>query len=113
MTHAKAHTRTPTPIHRRTTRNIALGVGFFILGVIGIFIPVMPQLIFFFLSALFFSLVSPPLRRALRRFRKRHPSVDKAYTKWREKSRRRRLKIIRKARAIRHDIEERFDESSR
>jgi uncharacterized membrane protein YbaN (DUF454 family) len=111
MTHAKAHP--PTPIHRRTTRNIALGVGFFILGVIGIFIPVMPQIIFFFLSALFFSFVSPRLRRGLRRFRKRHPSLDKAYTKWREKSRRRRLKIIRKARKIRHDIEERFEDSSR
>ncbi len=102
--------RAPTPIHRRTTRNIALGIFFFVLGVIGILVPVMPQLIFFFLSALFFSLVSPRLRRALRRFRKRHPKVDTAYTKWREKGRKRRMKIIRAARKLRHDVAERIEE---
>ena len=101
--------RAPSPLHRRTTRNIALGALFFVLGVVGVIVPVMPQLIFFFLSALFFSLVSPRLRRALRRFRKRHPSVDKAYAKWRENSRRRRQKIIRKARKLRHDLEDRLD----
>jgi uncharacterized membrane protein YbaN (DUF454 family) len=103
----QAHTR--TPIHARRGRNIFLGIFFFVLGVIGILIPVMPQIVFFFLSALFFSMVSPRLRRALRRFRKRHPSVDRAYAKWREKGRKKRQEIIRKARKIRHDIEERFD----
>ncbi len=87
-----------TPIQRRTTRNIVLGIGFFVLGVIGVLVPVMPQLVFFFLSAIFFSLVSPRLRRALRRFRRRHPSVDNAYAKWREKGRKRRLQHIRKRR---------------
>ena len=67
MTHA--HSR--TPIHARRMRNILLGISFFVLGVIGILIPVMPQIVFFFLSALFFSMVSPPLRRALRRFRQK------------------------------------------
>ena len=109
MTHA--HTR--TPIHARRGRNILFGILFFVLGVIGILIPVMPQIVFFFLSALFFSMVSPRLRRALRRFRKRHPSVDRAYAKWREKGRRKRQKIIRKARKFRHDIEERFDGHAR
>ncbi len=61
-------------------------------------IPVMPQFIFFFLSALFFSMVSPPLRRALRRFRKRHPSLDSAYKKWREKARLKRRRHMRKKR---------------
>jgi len=88
----------PTPLHRRTTRNIVLGIFFFVLGVIGVIVPVMPQLVFFFLSALFFSFVSPRLRRAMRRFRQRHPSVDKAYAKWREKGRKRRLHQIRKRR---------------
>ena len=105
MTHA--HTR--TPIHARRGRNILLGILFFVLGVIGILIPVMPQIVFFFLSALFFSMVSPRLRRALRRFRKRHPSVDRAYAKWSEKGRQKRQELIRKARKFRHDIEERFD----
>jgi len=103
----QAHTR--TPIHARRGRNIFLGILFFVLGVIGILVPVMPQIVFFFLSALFFSMVAPRLRRALRRFRKRHPSVDRAYAKWREKGRKKRQEIIRKARKIRHDIEERFD----
>ena len=104
MTHA--HTR--TPIHARRGRNIFLGILFFVLGVIGILVPVMPQIVFFFLSALFFSMVSPRLRRALRRFRKRHPSVDRAYAKWREKGRKKRQEIIRKARKFRHDLEERI-----
>jgi uncharacterized membrane protein YbaN (DUF454 family) len=87
-------THPPTPIHKRRTRNIVLGIVFLILGIIGVIIPVMPQLIFFFLSALFFSMVSPPLRRAMRRFRKRHPSLDSAYKKWREKARLKRRKHI-------------------
>ncbi len=99
-----SHKHSRTPIHARRGRNILLGLLFFVLGVIGIFIPVMPQFVFFFLSALFFSMVSPRLRRALRRFRKRHPSIDRAYAKWRERGRRRRQKIIRKARKIRHDV---------
>lgn len=105
-----SHDHPRTPIQRRTTRNIALGILFFVLGVIGILVPVMPQVVFFFLSALFFSLVSPRLRRALRRFRQRHPSVENAYAKWRQKGRAKRLKLIRKAKKLRHDVEERIDE---
>jgi len=86
----------PTPIHKRRTRNIVLGVVFLILGIVGLIVPVMPQFIFFFLSALFFSLVSPQLRRAMRRFRQRHPSLDSAYKKWREKARRKRQNRIRR-----------------
>ena len=77
-----------TPLHRRRMRNIALGIFFFILGVIGVLIPVMPQIPFFVMSLLFFSLVFPKVRRALRRWRHRHPKIDQAYRKWREKSRR-------------------------
>ena len=101
--------RAPTPIQRRTTRNIVLGILFFVLGVIGILIPVMPQVVFFFLSALFFSFVSPRLRRAMRRFRQRHPSVDKAYAKWREKGRKRRLNHIRNRRT-REEFEVKLEE---
>ena len=97
-----SHGRPRTPLHRRAIRNTILGGLFFALGVIGIFIPVMPQLIFFFLSALFFSLVSPRLRRALRRFRQRHPSVQNAYVKWRDKARRKRQERIRR-RKRRHE----------
>lgn len=72
---------------RRKIWSIALGFFFLILGVIGIFIPVMPQIVFLFLSAVFFSRVSPRLRRAMRRLRKRYPKVDHAYAKWRGKLR--------------------------
>jgi uncharacterized membrane protein YbaN (DUF454 family) len=101
--HPESHRPPRTPLHKRRLRNFLLGIGFFVLGVIGLFIPVMPQIIFFFLSLVFFSMVSQRLRRAMRRFRRRHPSIDKAYTKWRERSRRKRLKLIRKARKFRHD----------
>ena len=93
-----------TPLHRRRIRNTVFGILFFILGVIGIFIPVMPQIIFFLMSLVFFSMAFPSLRRRLRRFRRRHPSLDRAYVKWREKSRRKRQTLIRKARKIRHDF---------
>ena len=85
-----------TPTQRRRIRNLALGIGFFVLGVIGILIPVMPQLIFFFLSAVFFSMVFPKLRRRLRRLRQRHPKVDRAYKSWRETARHKRRKKNRK-----------------
>ena len=94
---------------RRKVRNIVLGVFFFILGVIGILIPVMPQLIFFFLSLVFFSRVSPRLRRAVRRYRKRHPKLDNAYQGWRRKAREKRRQIIRRARAMGHNIEEKVE----
>ena len=65
---AQAGDRAP-PRHRRAdgaskTHNIVFGVFFFILGVIGVLIPVMPQVLFFFMSALFFSLAFPTVRRA-------------------------------------------------
>jgi uncharacterized membrane protein YbaN (DUF454 family) len=67
-----------------------LGIAFFLLGVIGVLIPVMPQVPFFIMSALFFSLVFPRVRRAIRRFRHRHPKLDHAYRSWRGKARKKR-----------------------
>ena len=95
--------------NRRRIWNIALGIFFFILGVIGILIPVMPQLVFFFLSLVFFSRVSPRLRRAVRRWRRRHPKVENAYRNWRRKSREKRLQVIRRARAFRRGIGEKVE----
>ena len=95
---------------RKKAWNIALGIFFFILGVIGILIPVMPQLVFFFLSLVFFSRVSPRLRRAVRRWRQRHPKVENAYRSWRRKSREKRLEIIRRAREFRREVEEKVEE---
>jgi len=39
------------------------------------------------LSVFFLSLVFPRVRRAIRRFRKRHPRLDSAYRSWRGKAR--------------------------
>jgi uncharacterized membrane protein YbaN (DUF454 family) len=86
-----------TPAHRRKIWSIALGVFFFVLGVVGILIPVMPQFLFFFLSAIFFSRVSPRLRRAMRRFRQRYPKFDRAYRNWRDRARQKRQELIRRS----------------
>ena len=85
---------------RSKTRNLLWGIFFFVLGVIGILIPVMPQVPFFIISLLFFSLVFPPIRRAIRRFLRRHPKVAHAYKKWRDKGRRRRQELIRKRKEL-------------
>jgi uncharacterized membrane protein YbaN (DUF454 family) len=76
--------------------NLALGIFFFILGVIGVLIPVVPQVPFFIMSLLFFSLVFPGIRRWIRRFLHHHPKVAHAYKKWRDKARRKRQELIRK-----------------
>lgn len=83
---------------RRKIWSIALGFFFLILGIIGIFIPVMPQIVFLFLSAVFFSRVSPRLRRAMRRLRKRYPKIERAYKNWRARARKKRQEWIRKRR---------------
>ena len=70
------------------------------LGVIGVLIPVMPQIPFFIMSLLFFSLVFPPIRRAIRRFLRRHPKIAQVYKKWRDKGRRKRQELIRKRKEL-------------
>jgi uncharacterized membrane protein YbaN (DUF454 family) len=98
----------PEPRRRRRRRskvyNLAWAIFFFILGVIGVIIPVLPQIPFFVMSLLFFSLVFPSVRRKLRRFLHRHPKVAHAYKKWRDAARRKRQKMIRKEK----ELEEKF-----
>ncbi len=94
----------PSRAKRRKRRskawNLAWGVFFFLLGVIGILIPVLPQIPFFVMSLLFFSLVFPPLRRAIRRFLHRHPKLAHVYKGWRDKARRKRREFIRKEKEL-------------
>jgi uncharacterized membrane protein YbaN (DUF454 family) len=87
-------------VRRNKVWNLVLAIFFFILGVIGVLIPVMPQLIFFAMSLLFLSLVSPTVRRAVRRFLHRHPKMAHAYKKWRNKGRKKRLELIRRRKAL-------------
>ena len=81
----------PAPTHprrgRRRARNIALAIFFFILGVIGVLVPIMPQVPFFVMSLLFLSLVSRRVHRGVRRFLSRHPKVEASYHRWRHKRR--------------------------
>jgi anti-sigma factor RsiW len=49
---------------------------------------------------LFLSLVSPTVRRAVRRFLHRHPKMAHAYKKWRHKGRKKRLELIRRRKAL-------------
>ena len=81
---------------RSKTHNLVYAIGFFILGVIGVLIPIMPQVPFFIMSVLFFSLVFPKVRRALRRWRLKHPKLDASCRKWRARSRRKRHAEIRR-----------------
>jgi uncharacterized membrane protein YbaN (DUF454 family) len=80
--------------------NLTLGIFFFVLGVIGILIPVVPQVPFFIMSLLFFSLVFPPIRRRIRRFLHRHPKIAHAYKRWRDNGRRKRQDRIRRRKAF-------------
>lgn len=90
----------PSRVRRSRTWNIILAVFFFLLGVVGIIIPVMPQIAFFAMSAFFLSMASPPVRRALRRFLHRHPKMAHRYNAWRHKRRLKRLARIRKRREL-------------
>jgi uncharacterized membrane protein YbaN (DUF454 family) len=89
------------PIRKRRKKrskatNVVLGIAFFILGVIGVLVPIMPQIPFFVASVFFFSLVFPTVRKAVRRFLHRHPKIAHAYKKWRDKARKKRQELIRK-----------------
>ena len=90
----------PSRVRRNKLRNLALAIFFFILGVIGLLIPVMPQVLFFALSVFFLSLVSPTVRRRLRRFLHDHPKVAHAYKRWRDKGRQKRHKMIQRRKAL-------------
>jgi uncharacterized membrane protein YbaN (DUF454 family) len=98
--------RTPErpPRRRKKPRsrawNLFWAAVFFILGVIGVLIPIVPQVPFFIMSAFFLSLVFPRVRRAMRRFRLRHPRMDAAYRKWRDAARRKRRELIARERAF-------------
>jgi len=105
---------TPPRRKRRKRRSKAANLGwaifFFILGVIGVMVPVMPQIPFFIASLLFLSLVFPAVARWRRRFLHRHPKVAHAYKKWRDAARKKRQRIIAKekelAARIRHHRQE-------
>ena len=89
---------------RSKAANLFWAIFFFSLGVIGVLIPVMPQIPFFIASLLFFSLVFPSVARWRRRFLHRHPKLSHAYKKWRDAARRKRQKLIQKEK----ELEERF-----
>ena len=87
-------------VRRNKLWNLTLAILFFILGVIGLLIPVMPQVLFFALSVFFLSLVSPTVRRWLRRFLRAHPKVAHSYKHWRDKGRQKRRELIRRRKAL-------------
>jgi uncharacterized membrane protein YbaN (DUF454 family) len=81
---------------RSRIKNLIWAAVFFVLGVIGILLPVVPQVPFFIMSVLFLSLVFPSVRRALRRFLHRHPKVAHAYKSWKDRRRKKRQERIRR-----------------
>ena len=52
------------------------------------------------MGILFLSLVSPTVRRRVRKFLHAHPKMAHAYTRWRDKGRQKRLAIIRRRKAL-------------
>ena len=90
----------PSRVRRNKLRNLTLAIFFFILGFIGLLIPVMPQVLFFAIGLLFLSLVSPSVRRRVRRFLHQHPKVAHAYKRWRDKGRQKRREMIRRRKAL-------------
>jgi len=90
----------PSRVRRNKLWNLTLAIFFFVLGFIGLLIPVMPQILFFAIGLLFLSLVSPTVRRRVRRFLHQHPKLAHAYKRWREKRRRKRREMIRRRKAL-------------
>lgn len=84
-------------LRRSRVKNLIWAVFFFILGVIGVMVPVMPQIPFFVMSLLFLSLVFPSVRRRIRSFLHHHPKIARAYKKWKDRRRRKRQARIREA----------------
>jgi len=87
-------------VRRNKLWNLTLAIFFFILGFIGLLIPVMPQVLFFAMGILFLSLVSPTVRRRVRRFLHQHPKLAHAYKRWRNKGRQKRREMIRQRKAL-------------
>ena len=90
----------PSRVRRNKLWNLTLAIFFFILGFIGLLIPVMPQVLFFAIGLLFLSLVSPTVRRRVRRFLHEHPRLAHAYKRWRNKGRQKRLAMIRRRKEL-------------
>src|SRR5688572_33476609 len=90
----------PSRVRRNKALNLALAIFFFILWCIGLLIPVMPQILFFAMGILFLSLVSPTVRRKVRKFLHGHPNMAHAYKRWLHKGRQKRLAMIRRRRAL-------------
>ncbi len=95
-----SETPRPSRVRRNKLWNLTLAIFFFILGVIGLLIPVMPQILFFALALLFLSLVSPTIRRRVRRFLHDHPKLAHAYKRWRDRGRTKRRAIIRRRKEL-------------
>jgi uncharacterized membrane protein YbaN (DUF454 family) len=74
--------------HAKRILVIVLGVIFFILGVIGLVLPLVPQGVFFVISIILFSMVSPAIREKLERYTRRYPWLHKLVVKIEERTRR-------------------------
>ncbi|HEY6065365.1 MAG TPA: DUF454 family protein [Thermoanaerobaculia bacterium] len=87
-------------VRRNKLWNLVLAIFFFILGFIGLLIPIMPQVLFFVLGIIFLSLVSPTVRRRVRKFLHAHPKLAHHYKRWRDNRRLRRREMIRRRKAL-------------
>jgi hypothetical protein len=49
-------------------------------------------------------MISPPVRRRVRRFLQKHPKLAATYKKWRDKGRLKRQQLIKKKRALQRKL---------
>jgi len=99
MTASKARKGRSSGRHSKT-KNLLWATVFFVLGVIGVLLPIVPQIPFFIMSLLFLSLAFPSVRRAVRRWLHRHPKAAHTYKKWKDRRRKKRQRQIRRRKKI-------------
>jgi uncharacterized membrane protein YbaN (DUF454 family) len=63
-------------------KRLSIAAGFFVLGVIGVITPVMPQTLFFLIAVLLVGPDIPPARRAVMGILRRWPKLRKLVPRW-------------------------------
>ncbi|MBC7836923.1 hypothetical protein H7X87_04075 [Acetobacteraceae bacterium] len=58
-----------------------VAVIFFVLGLIGLVVPIMPQFVFFAVSIILFSILSPSIQKKVEFYTRKYPKVHKMVVK--------------------------------
>ena len=72
----------PRPPRMARWKRLSIAAGFFVLGVIGVITPVMPQTLFFLIALLLVGPDIPPARRAMTAILRRWPKLRRLVPRW-------------------------------